>query len=176
MRRISKDVALETLKRRQAAGNHVDQRLLEEVNRTESLYLLLLEDEYSYLSLIWQECDPARLLTPAGQPRTLHDVAIRLIESDRSFELLSQDLDLQRNQHQPEWFKECIPIDSEFSFERFGWIAIVMPTNNERDQSPSGSFYIFDGIHKSLVLAKKLLNQELTFQSIEALLLLPRPR
>ena len=176
MNRIGKDVVLETLERRQAAGYHVDQRLLRGVNRTRSLFLLSMEDENSYLSLIWQESDPARLLTPAGHPRTLRDVATRLIESDRSFEMLSHDLGFQRNQHQPEWFERCIPIDSDFNFEYFGWLAIVLPTGNERDQSPTGSFYIFDGIHKSLVLAKKLFNQEVVFQPIEALLLLPRPQ
>ncbi|MBA2227508.1 hypothetical protein [Thermogemmata fonticola] len=81
MRRIDASVVRDVLAERQHAGYRVNERLLTEVNRPEGeLFLIQLEDEDSFLSLIWQESDPTRLLTPPGQPRTLRDVARRMIE------------------------------------------------------------------------------------------------
>ncbi len=174
MRKIGRDSVRETLENRQAAGHHIDPRLLIEVDNEGQLYLLQFEDEASFLSLIWQESPPARLLTPEGQSRTLLDVSTRLIQKGYTFEKLSRDLGLSANQHQPEWFARCIHIDTGFDFAHFGWIAVVYPKDSEREQSPTGSFYIFDGVHKTLVLAKRLLKGETVFQPIEALLLIPR--
>ncbi|MBI3153583.1 MAG: hypothetical protein HYZ21_15725 [Chloroflexi bacterium] len=174
MQRIEKEAAIAALANRQSLGLHVDSRLLEKIKSDCSLYLLQLKDEKSFLSLIWQEIDATRILTPTKEPRTLFDVATRLIKSGYTFEGLNKDLGLGRNQHQPEWFSSCITIDAEFDFTQFGWIALVAATDNERTQSPNGSFYIFDGVHKTLVLAKRLLTEETTFQPIEALFLAPR--
>lgn len=111
MRRVDREIAHKILTRRQSAGNHIDSRLLREIDNQGDLYLLQLEDEDSFLSLIWQESDHMRLLTPAGESRTLRDVGMRLIGEGYTFEKLSENLDLPRNQHQPEWFTKCIPIE-----------------------------------------------------------------
>ena len=55
-----------------------------------------------------------------------------------------------------------------------GFISVVPANDKEREQTPSGSFYIYDGMHKSLVLAVKLLQKEIDYQKIELLYLLPR--
>jgi hypothetical protein len=153
MKYISQAEALQVLGKRQRDGQHVDSRLLGEVKREGRLFLVRLEDEEAFLSLIWQESDPARLLTPYCQPRILRDVAQRLINGGYTFESLARDLGLSPNKHQPMWFERCVEIDKAFDFEQFGWVAVVAATDGEREQSPGGTFYLFDGIHKSLVLA-----------------------
>jgi hypothetical protein len=174
MRRIDAAEAHEVLTAQQRAGFHVDSRLLGEVNKNGQLYVFNLEDEESFLSLIWQESDPARLLTPRGEPRTLNDVGGRLLSNQHTFEALSKEIGLPRTQHQPEWFTKCLQIDANFDFNMFGWVTLVSPTDKERSQSPEGSFYVFDGIHKTLVLTKRLLKHETCFQPVQALFLVPR--
>ena len=53
-------------------------------------------------------------------------------------------------------------------------LAVVPALDSERKESPQGTFYIYDGAHKSLVLAHRLLTAQAVYQSIEALLLIPR--
>jgi len=174
MRQIDQAEARRVLGDHQQGGHHVDSRLLKEIQRPGQLYLFRLEDEATFLALIWQESDPARLLTPNGQPRTLRDVADRLIRAGYTFESLTKSLGLARNQHHPDWFERCVRIDGAFEFNQFGWVAVVAANDGERKQSPGGSFYLFDGMHKTLVLAKRLMKRETAFQPIEALYLVPR--
>lgn len=174
MRNVSQEDMLNQLKGLERKGFHIDSRLMKEVNNEGSFYIIDLEDEESFYSLIWQESDPARLLTPAGKSRRLKDVATRFIQNKYSFEQLSQSLGLPVDQHDPKWFKKCIPINAGFKYENFGLLAIVPANDGERKQCPNGSFYIYDGIHKSLVLSVKLFRKEIEYEKIEALLLLPR--
>jgi hypothetical protein len=168
-------VVQNVLAERQKAGYHVDNRLLTEVERSDGeQFLIRLEDEDSFLSLIWQESDPARLLTPPGQPRTLRDVARRMIERGYTFEALNRDLGRSRAEHHPEWFEPCVHINRSFDYAKFGWVAVVAANDGERSQSPRGTFYIFDGVHKTLVLAARLLRGETCYQAVEALYLVPR--
>jgi hypothetical protein len=115
-----------------------------------------------------------RELAPHGEPRTLRDVARRLRQRGYTFVALSGDLGLSREEHDPAFFETCALIDRCFHYRRFGWVAVVAANDEERARSPLGSFYIFDGAHKSLVLAKRLVAGETTYRPVEALLLLPR--
>jgi hypothetical protein len=98
----------------------------------------------------------------------------RLRQRGHTFEALAGDLGLPREEHNPEFFKPCVEIDSCFDWRRFGWVAVVAANDEDRRQSPLGSFYVFDGAHKSLVLAKRLLAGETAYRPVEALLLVPR--
>lgn len=174
MEKTDKDQILNELTLKQGRGEHVDSRLLASVRDSQALYLFRLYDEDSFLSLIWQEIDSTRLLTPRGQPRTLKEIGLRL-RAWRGFSELASALGLPRTEHRPEWFDRCVHIDTGFDYARFGWISVVHPTDSERRQSPSGSFYIYDGVHRAVVLAKRLLAQESEFQPLTALLIVPRP-
>ncbi len=176
MRHSDREAVRAELEAWRDGGNHVDPRLLAELSRPGDLFLITLDDVDSFLSLIWQESDPARLLTPRTEPRTLRDVVERLRKLGHSLERLRADLGLPRTEHHPEWFEPCARIDAAFDYERFGRLAVVPATDGERAQSLRGSFYVFDGMHKSLVLAKRLLADEVEFRPIEALLLVPRPK
>jgi hypothetical protein len=101
-------------------------------------------------------------------------VAQRLRQRGHTFEGLSGHPGLPREEHDPDFFRPCVPIDRQFDYRRFGWVAVVAANDEERTQSPLGSFYVFDGAHKSLVLAKRLLAGEAAYRPVEALLLVPR--
>lgn len=173
MLEISPDIARAALKKREALGDHIDARLWHEIETPGHIYRLTLETVDELLRLIWQEADPARFLTPPGNPRTLRDVVGRLLQSGRSFEALVTNLGMPRSEHQPEWFRPCVEIDCQFDMARFGWVVLTPATERELSQSPTGTYYIFDGIHKTLVLAKRLL-QGSPYRPVEALLLKPR--
>jgi hypothetical protein len=174
MRRIDPDEVRLFLEQHALADNKVDRKLMEGVGRQGELYLFQLEDEDSFLSLIWYQGAGVRLLAPDGEPRTLRDVVQRLRQRGQTFDALSADLGLPREEHDLEFFKPCVPIDCCFDYRRFGWVAVVAANDEERTQSPLGSFYVFDGAHKALVLARRLLAGETTYRSVEALLLVPR--
>ena len=156
MRRIAPDEAPLLLEQHRQAGNKVDRKLLEEVGREGELYLFRPEDEDSFLSLIWYQGPGVRLLAPDGEPRTVRDVARRLRQRGDTFESLSGDLGLPREEHDPAFFKPCIPIDRCFDWRKFGWVAVVA-ANDE-----------------SLVHARRLLAREAAYRPVEVLLLLPR--
>lgn len=174
MRRIERAEVEAALAAREQCGHHVDPRLIDEIRRDGDMFMLRLEDEASFLSLIWQESNPARLLTPPGAPRTLRDIAERMIREGHTFESLSKGHGRPRTDHHPEWFEPCLRIDQGFDFQEIGWFAVVAATDGERKQSPRGSLYLYDGMHKSLVLAKRLLRGETAFQPVDALWLVPR--
>ena len=67
-------------------------------------------------------------------------------------------------------------IDVAFDYTKFGLIVLTPMVNSEKSETPQGTFYIFDGVHKTIVLAKKLLRKEIEFEDVEVLLLSPRRR
>jgi hypothetical protein len=72
------------------------------------------------------------------------------------------------------WFNECHSFDAEFCHTQFGLLVLTCAKEDEKKETPSGTYYLYDGSHKSIVLAKKLLRKELEYRPIEALLLTPR--
>lgn len=173
MKRISNHTAAEMCAGRVATGHNVDSRLQDAV-KTGEIFLLTIVDAESLLSLIWQARTDSRLLTPFGQPRTLRDVANRVIRAGYTFARLASNPPLEKGCHSPAWFEKCLPIAESFSYEDFGFVAITLANDSERNESPNGSFYIFDGAHKTLVLSTLLLSDRVTFHAVTAMLLLPR--
>lgn len=173
MKKISKEYAEEKLLQREKNGRRVDPRLKGEV-KTGDLFLITLDDAETFLSLIWHARSDSRLLTPTGQSRTLRDVAKRVIDNGYDFAKLSSVLEFKTDGHKPEWFRECKDIYDAFDINKFDWIALTPPTNDELKESPNGIFYIYDGCHKSLVLAVRLLEGKEDFKPLECLLLVPR--
>jgi hypothetical protein len=53
-------------------------------------------------------------------------------------------------------------------------VAVVAADDEERARPPLGRFYVYDGAHKALALARRLLAGETKYHLIEALLLVPR--
>ncbi len=76
--------------------------------------------------------------------------------------------------HNPEWFQPCLSIDTNFNPQWFELVAVTPATGGELRESPGGSFYIYDGAHKTLVLAHRLLTERTRYTPVELLLLTPR--
>jgi hypothetical protein len=148
------------------SGFHVDSRLLLEITQPGQLSLLTLETEDEFLSLVWQAVDETRPLTPKAQPRSLKDCASRLAFFGWSFEALVHG--------GFPWFQKCTDIDVAFDFGKVGWIAVTPLVVGELKETPHGNYYIYDGVHKSIVLAKRILRRELQYCAIDVLLLEPR--
>lgn len=172
MKRINNQTAIKMCEDRIAAGHNVDSRLQSAV-KTGDIFLLTIADSDSFLSLIWQAHDDSRLLTPPGS-RTLKDVASIVVQNDYTFPRLASNPPLHQRYHNPVWFQKCVPIAESFSYDLFSFIAITPANDNERKESPKGTFYIFDGTHKTLVLSTLLIRSKITFQGITAMLLIPR--
>lgn len=168
MKPIDRHEVLEILERRRRYGFHVDSRLIREVQQPGQMFLLPLETEAEFMKLVWQSVNDTRPLTPPGQPRTLRDCAKRLESYGWSFRQLCEA--------GYSWFDKCVAIDQGFDYQKFGWLAVVPLNSHEQRESPSGTYYIFDGVHKAIVLAKKLARRELSYKPVEALLLTPRRR
>ena len=173
MNSIERTKAREILLERKTRGHHVDERVLGRIDTAKSMFSLSLDDADAFFSLIWQESDPARLLTPSGQPRTLRDVAERLVQK-YSFAQLCTTLGLPPTQHDPDWFRTCLTIEESFSYEALGVVSLLPSNDPEQRQSQTGTFYIFDGVHKTLVLATLLLRNLIPYQPVNALLFVPR--
>jgi len=163
---ISREDVEARLNSRKENGFHVDSRLLHAIIQPGQLSLLMLETEDEFLRLVWQAIPETRPLTPKAQPRSLKDCASRLALFDWNFEALVRD-DFP-------WFQKCTDIDLAFDFGKVGWIAVTPLVAGEQKETPHGSYYIYDGVHKSIVLAKRILRGELQYCAIEVLLLEPR--
>ena len=154
-------------------GHHVDDRLIRAVRAPGDLFLFTLEDEEAFLSLIWQESDFTRLLTP-GQPRTLADVAGRMIANSWTFSSLCRPMGLPLTYHDPASFESFTALDAAFDLSKFDFIAVTPANDFEKRQSPRGTYYIYDGVHRALVLAHRVMSGQSTYRPVEALLLTPR--
>ncbi len=174
MKPVSGPEVLARFSAREALGHHVDPRLIQAVKAPGNLFLFTLEDEKSFLSLIWQEIDPTRLLTPWGEPRTLGDVAGRMIEHSWTFSSLCRPMGLMPTLHDPTAFGSFEALDAGFDISKFDLIAVTPANDSEKRQSPSGTYYIYDGVHRALVLAHRVMSGQSKYQPVEALLLTPR--
>ena len=132
MRQVNNSEVLRLLEDRAALGHHVDDRLLQAVKGPGALFLFTIEDEQSFLSLVWQEIDPTRLLTPSGRPRTLGDVAGRMIGNSWTFTSLSNSMGLPLMKHDPAAFRSFEAIDSAFDFSKFGFVAVMPASDSEK--------------------------------------------
>ena len=144
-----------------------------------ALYEVELTSEKEFMSLVWHERDDSRLLTPSNCPRTMADVVDRLLEKGYSFEDLSQGLPSKKHnpeKHNPEWFRRCCKIYDNFSYDKFKHKPIwLRPLNHgEKDQSPQGNFYILDGCHRALVLAKLLRENKIQYEPFNPILIWPK--
>jgi hypothetical protein len=166
MNKVDAATVRSILERHQASGFHVDDRLRSEVDKPGEMYLDVLATREEFLRLVWQSIDATRPLTPVGAPRTLLDCACRLSTFGWEFQALVQA--------GFEWFRPCADIDKAFDYDKVGLVALTPLSESERRETTAGSYYIYDGVHKSIVLAKRLLRGETGYEPVQVLLLTPR--
>jgi hypothetical protein len=161
----------------QSKNFHVDSRTIQHLANNRIVIEYVIESPDEFLALQFHANDASRLLTPHSRPRTLRDVVSRMQEKAWDFSTLTNPImGFDRSHHHPEWFEACLHIEREkISYESFGALFLMDLIDEERAQTPLGSFSIYDGTHRSLVLAHQLLNQKLTFQPIPTFIFRPRP-
>ena len=76
--------------------------------------------------------------------------------------------------HDPTAFESFRALDAGFDISKFDLIAVTPANDSEKRQSPSGTYYSFDGVHRALVLAHRVMSGQSKYQPVEALLLTPR--
>jgi hypothetical protein len=64
--------------------------------------------------------------------------------------------------------------DTAFDYGKVGLVALTPLNEQERRETAAGNYYIYDGVHKSIVLAKRLLRGETGYEPVQVLLLTPR--
>lgn len=60
-----------------------------------------------------------------------------------------------------------------FDYGKVGLVTLTPLNESERRETPEGNYYIYDGVHKSIVLAKRLLRGETEYEPVQVLLLTP---
>ena len=179
MKAISRDEVQQILRRDGAAGGRGDSRITTAVQSSDfQWFTVSLSDEESFFSLTWHDVPRSRILST--ESLGLRDVARRLLHHGWTFDSLADQTNLSTlrrfGDYEPSYFAECAAIDRSFDFDLFTPPILVLPNADEQHRNPIGIFYLMDGTHRTLVLAKKLLLNELPYQPIQALLLSPRPR
>jgi hypothetical protein len=159
---IQQEIAL-----RRSNGFHVDSRLIHSITKSGRSPVVSLElNETEFLDLQFHANDASRLLTPHGESRTLRDCVRRMEQQHWTFMNLISDLGLSTVVHHPSWFNPCQEIYSSFSYDNFFSIFALPLTEDERQYTPTGSYSIYDGTHKSLVLAYKILVEGFIYKPI----------
>ncbi len=78
--------------------------------------------------------------------------------------------------HDPAFFAKFPYLDENFDYGRFGLLGLGTLLDKDQKFSPAANFYIYDGIRRTLVLARRLLTGQTRYEPVPALLVVPRPR
>lgn len=169
---------------RAEALSQVEPNLREKLKTARKWYRGEIQDPEDFLSLIWHEIDASRILTPRDKPRSLRDVAQRMICAGVTFDDLSSPGkkefvvksfrsrigDHICSNYNPNWFTKCSIIYDSFDIRKFSPIVLRKANPGERSQTPKGILYIKDGTHRCLVYAYKILKFECEFEPVWFLL------
>lgn len=158
-----------------AKNLHVDSRVIRLLNEGNIVYPVRFITSDNFLKLIFHEVDDSRLLTPPGMRRSLKDIIIRMKGSGWHIDDLSKQLNLPSNMHDPNWFKQCFEIYKTFDEKKFTPLYLMESTLPEIAQTPGSPYHIYDGTHRSLVFAWKIMVEDYQFFPIQAYLFKPRP-
>ena len=122
-------------------------------------------DKYRFLSIISLDSEKLTgFLTHGHDLRTIPDVSQRMVDGGHTFKSLVKSHDL-------EWYKECHKIESDgFDYAKFGTIWLREANYQERTKSPPGKYHIEHGVHRSLVLGKRLVEGK-EYKPIRAILI-----
>ena len=174
-RLISNNELSEKIAEHEQKNLKVDQRFKNLLDTDKHRYYThQIEEINDFYNLIWCEIRATRILSN-GESRTLRDIANRFIECKLTFEDLVDGTVEDTSTYKPGWYKKCLPINNGFEYENFGWLAVHDASQKEINQSPNGKYYIYDGSHKSLVLAIKLFTGEEEFQPVDVIYIDPKP-
>jgi hypothetical protein len=130
-----------------------------------------LVDKEKFLDFRLLDQKQSRLLTPPGKCHSLRAVVDRMQAHRWTFDdLASPIVGISETDHDPKWFEKCYQTD--FDPKKAHWIAIT-PYRSD-DETCSGPFSIFEGQHRSLVFAYRIISGQDFFSPRRLFILLPR--
>ena len=171
MKMLSRDDVFSVLaKDPQSLNNDAFRALFE---KSETFCAVSLETFDAFSKLVWHYSPYSKLLTKphwwGGKLYTVGDVAKKMVENGWTFEALSRGE--IAGDYKPGWFDSCQAIYSCFDWEVCLPLIVLNTTWSERWDCPASSFRIVDGIHRSLVIAYKVLSSELSYRPMTAIVL-----
>ena len=112
---------LEEFGERLERGFNIDSRLLKSVLKANKspVSKLVFDTKEEFLLLQFHDNSASRLLTPPGRSRTLADCVEQMVKFGWTFEKLWQGLGLSNDIHNPDWFRPCLKIYDQFSYNNF---------------------------------------------------------
>jgi len=122
--------------------------------------------EAEFWKLCWQSVDIYRFLTPVGHCRNLRCVVDRLKKCGASLAQLADPYARQDLVRNTDWFRVCADMANDFDWARFRGsgshdhpIRLRFVNQIERGECPRATWYVADGVHRTLV-AGVLLDQK----------------
>ena len=146
-------------------GKPYNNCVLDHIEQSSYIFMLHVGSEAFFLSLLFHDITPTRIITPHRKPRTLKEVVNRLLEQNITFEALSKNE--IKGSYQPEAFDSYVSLLDVFDDSKFNYISCCPMNDYEKKFSPKGTFYLIDGNHRSLVYAYLLLTHKLIFKPFD---------
>jgi hypothetical protein len=122
---------------------------------------------------------PVKRLLDAAPSHCLGEVVQQMINKNWTFQQL---VDEAADKETKEWFAKCVVRESDFSLDKMGPLAIH-PRKGLKENAPDlkssvkvtdlNPFEFYEGQHRALVLAKKLLEGGIQFTPLTAIYLYP---
>ena len=132
-----------------------------------------------FLSLQLRDQGSSKCLTPAGASHALSDVVKLMKHNGWTFSsLASEDLDTNQVPRNPEWFMSCAEIYADFDMSKLGDLAVHPRKGFKKIAVQDGKYIpsyheIYEGQHRALVFAQKLLDGEVEWSELSILYLYP---
>jgi len=110
-------------------------------------------------------------IAPLDDSLELEQIIGRMRDSQQDFRTLANEQD---DPNKRKWFTRVADIIQKFSYEDFGLIALEPSAPGLLKPEEATCYSIFEGQHRSLALAWRLMGDIQSFKPIQALLLFPR--
>ncbi|MDA1353817.1 MAG: hypothetical protein O3A01_05020 [bacterium] len=175
MKAISKDNVLKQLHHTHNNNQNVDQSILSTCLDSDYFYTIILEDLASIHALMLPFTTTFDWLFTAKERKKKHsaiEIAKTLIEKGHTFNSILESHTISAKDKQ--WFNACTTIYDQFDMARLSWPIIIPINNQERSKFPHATFRLYNGFHRLIVYAYKVLKNEIPEAPIECLLVGPR--
>ncbi len=169
--RIIKEVA-----ERRSKGFHIDDRIVKTIELPDRspVSQVSLKSKDDFLRLQYHDNDASWIFIPSGFPRTLKDCVEGMLDKKLTPQKLAHDFG-PPEAHRA-WFADKLSIYTNFDYNSFYSLFLLNFSGADRRTSAEANYIIFDGQHRSLFLAYKLMEEHVEFSPINAYLFSDRDR
>ena len=170
--------ALAYIAEHESNGHHVDNRVKRLLESGNPVISERIENGKQFLRLLYHDNQRVSgFLTPYHAPRTLRDVIARIESLGLNMLTVARRTpSIPTELHDPQWFLGSQRLyENGFKFSNFGRLFLMDLIQEEQAWSPNAYSSIYDGTHRSLVLAWLLIHREIEFQPVDCFIFRPRP-